>query len=901
MNNTSVPPQGEQYLYDDAAAGAGGPPVSIGVWLKAAWRRKWLMLLLLLLVLGGGVLFTYLQKPVYNATALLSFSERSAGAFRSEGGERVTENFVNAQISLMTRDATLGEIARDPDLALSKAAMFRSEPDLIQALKDRIKILLLKDTTILSVDVQGQDPRLITAIANKVADFQRASVEDSRDASTRGAVLEYVKKMADMSSEMSAINQKIWTRANSAHIPGLTFNEQQKDSRVIVAAFQRQSATLLAQRADTRKQLDQSTADLASAENQFEAECGSLLREIAPEPMQAAAIEALPKPTSAEKPAAAPLAISAAPAQTSGSAAATTAVDVLAATAPAKPADKPSEPAAAKIPVVTAAQFAALYQELLKVEAEAEKASPSAPEPATGNPQAPELAKKRAEIITRIEALRRLFQLQSQSAQDTFQGQAAAQEKVAKQAERISQIEDELEARKLSLTPENYSQDFTVKALQERKATLEAQLETDRAKLNADLASMAKRMEIVPRMMEEAQKIQQLEKSAVALRALRMSRKIYRENYDAIQAALDALTGPLNDILNESEKYTRIEEAYLKMDEWVRDVKLALSQITVTVYEATEPTVPIRPKWPINIALSGLLGMMASFGAVMLLEFSRKTVKTPGDAQRNLGAAVLGVVPHFRGLDFGDEVFSLDALKDPHVVEAFNEVRFYIHAATDGRPPRSILVTSAAAREGKTTVSTLLAHSLARSGEKVLLVDANLRLPYLHLVFQCESRPGLADILNDDAAVPCIRPTGIENLYIMTAGAAGEDGLAWVQPERFAQFVRAAGELFDHVIFDSTSTIGVADVRIMASGVDAVIYVVQADRHNGALVSRGIENIRHARANLIGVVLNNAKYTKGDHYYFRKRALDSSGAGAEAKKAADKEPAETSDEGNGKE
>ena len=181
-------------------------------------------------------------------------------------------------------------------------------------------------------------------------------------------------------------------------------------------------------------------------------------------------------------------------------------------------------------------------------------------------------------------------------------------------------------------------------------------------------------------------------------------------------------------------------------------------------------------------------------------------------------------------------------------------------------------------------------------------MDANLRLPYLHSVFQCDSRPGLADILQNGADVrSCIRTTGIQNLSIMTAGAAGEDGLAWVQPERFAQFVRAAGESFDHVIFDSTSTIGVADVRIMVSGVDAVIYVVQADRHNGALVSRGIENIRHARANLIGVVLNNAKYTKGDHYYFRKRALSSSGASGEAKRATDQEPAETGDEGNGKE
>ena len=932
MNNLSVPPQGEPYLYDDA--GAGAPPVSMGVWFKAAWRRKWLMLLLLALVMGGGALFTRLQKPVYEATALLDYKGgRSPGAFANAtvgGEEQVTQNYVNGQISQMTRDARLGEIARDAELALPRSPMFRGKTDLVEALKDCMKILPVKDTMMLSVSVEGQDPKLVKTIANKAVDLQCASLEDNRERNKNDAVQEYVKKMADMSSDMSASSQRIWTRANSARIPGLIYSDQQKDSHVIVAAFQSQRAALLAQRADIQKQLDQSTAELAFAETQFDEECSSLMRETAPEAMPAAEYEALPKPASAEKPgtekpAAAALA---APARTSGSAAAVTApAGSAAAPTPAKSADKPAtpaalaqtsgsaavtapvgsaatappvksaektaEPAAEKTPMVTAARFAALYQQLLRAEQEEEKAP--------GNPQMTELQKKPAEIMVQIEDLGREFQRQSQPVQENFQEQIAAEERLARQVERISQVELELEARKLSLAAGTYDQDFQVKLLQERKATLEAQYEADRANVNADLQHSVMNRTGLARMQAEGQRIQQLEKSDVSLRALRRSRKSYRENYDAIQAALDALNGPLNDILNESEKYNRIEQAYLKMDEWVRDVKLTLSQITATPYDATEPTIPIRPKWPINMALSGMLGMMASFGVVMLLEFGRKTVKTPTDARRSLGASVLGVVPHFRRLDFGNDIISLDALKDPSVTEAFNEVRFYLHAAGEGEQPRSILVTSAAAREGKTTVSTLLAHSLARSGEKVLLVDANLRLPYLHSVFQCDNGPGLADILRDAAAVPSIRATGIENLHIMTAGAADEDGFAWVQPERFAQFVRAAGEFFDHVIFDSTSTIGVADVRIMASGVDAVIYVVQADRHNGALVSRGIENIRQARGNLIGVVLNNAKYTKGDHYYFLKRALTSSGASGEAKRALGQGPADTGDEGDGKE
>ena len=468
-------------------------------YLRRVWRRKWLGLAVMAVVMGAGVLFTYLQKPVYEATALLAFSERSPGPFRVEGGERVTENYVNAQISLMTCDAVLGEIARDPDLALSRSPVFQGETDLVEAIKDRIKILPLKDTTILSISVQGQDPKLVTAIANKLADFQRASVEDSRDAGTRSAVQEYARKMADVSSEMSAISQIIWTRANSAHIAGLTFDAQQKDSQVIVAAFQGRKTELLAQRAEIQKQLDQSALDLASAEIQFEVECALLLPEAGPEAKLAAKNEAS------------------------------------------------ANPAAENKPMITPAQFAALYRQLVKVETEIEEAAPSIREQVQGNPQLAELEKRRTEIIAQVADLCRRFQPQAQGAQVTFEGQ----------------------------------------------------------------------------------KIQQLEKSAVSLIALRRSRTIYRTKYDVIQAALDALGGPLNDILNESEKFNRLEAAYLKMEEWVREVKLGLSQITVRVYEATEPTVPIRPKWPTNIALSGILGLMASFGVVMLLAIGRKTGKTP--------------------------------------------------------------------------------------------------------------------------------------------------------------------------------------------------------------------------------------------------------------------------------
>jgi capsular exopolysaccharide synthesis family protein len=177
-------------------------------------------------------------------------------------------------------------------------------------------------------------------------------------------------------------------------------------------------------------------------------------------------------------------------------------------------------------------------------------------------------------------------------------------------------------------------------------------------------------------------------------------------------------------------------------------------------------------------------------------------------------------------------------------------------------------------------------------------VDANVRLPYLHSIFHYNGEAGLADVLNNGTDLrSCVRSTEIPNLSLMTAGVVGSDGLGWIQTSRFVKFVRTACESFDHVILDSTSTIGVADARIISCSVDAVIYVVQAGRLNSTLVSRGIENLRQVRAPLLGIVLNNAWYTKGDHYYFSKRALNPSGA---SPRRNGHKPSKSDVEGNGK-
>jgi len=826
-----------------------GEALSLGVYFKAVWRRKWLVVFLIIVITAAGAGYTYLQPPVYETTALLAFSARSPGAFRAGVNERITGNFINTQIPLITRDAFLREIVSDPELGLARASMFQHEPDLVAALKRKLTVAPLKKTDILAISMEGEDASLITLTVNRIADLHRARVESHRESSTAAAVQDHTKKMADMNSQMNAVARKIWSRANSAAIPGLTFGEQQRDGHVIVEAFRRRYDSLLARRAETRKQLDESAAAVAAMEIQFEALCESLLRE-----------GGVP--------------------QEGGR--------------PEQPAAPPAEagPPEEKLVVLTAAELVSIHKGLERLESEIAKARDLPKRNDEDNPYVVILRQRRKELLARLEDFRRKSRMQQYTAHLFEKAQTEVREKVIKLSERIEQIEEVLEMRQLTLTAAGLAQDRATKLLQSKKAALEAEYEAERARLdeNADL---------LPRIRAEAPKIQRIEQGAAYLRALRLTRKIHKDNLKSVQADLDALTPHLTDILNEAAELDRLEQAYQRMDEWVRQVKLALSQIRAVLYDATEPTVPIRPNWQMNIAFSGMLAVMVGFGVAMLLEMSRKTVKTPADVKHELALPSLGVVPHLQSLTARRGVLSLDALRDPAVAETFSEIRFAIHQSRGGNSPRVLLITSATSGEGKSTVATMLAYSLARTGEKVVLVDSNLRAPYLHTVFNCKAAPGLADILHERVSVQsCLRSTGVPNLSLMPAGEHTEDGLAWVQPSELIEFVRAARETFDHVVFDTTSTVGVTDVRVVACSVDAVIYVVQADRRKRHLVSRGLENIRDGKDNILGVILNNAHYTKGDHYHFRKRHINRNGVLAKDAGSHEDEAPDTADAGD---
>ncbi len=904
----------------DALAGSSVP---ISFYFRALWRRKWLVLGVLILALGIGAGYTRMQPKVYTANAQLRFSSRSSGAFRSGMEEGPTGSFVDQQASLIRRLPFLRDkVVNDAEIAseLAGSEMVKDKPtdlEKAQALAERLTVTRDRGANILGITVKGEDKQLITDIVNKIADAHQKRIMDERESGTTTATREYEEKMKVLQGQINDTETKIWNRANSAALTGLHFSEQQKDAAVILETLQRREDALRARRAELLRQRNEGLG-YSEAILRFENLCQQLTDEGGPADSGSAPVA---EDTSHNEPDQAGPAIWAEARDSADGQAvedtrstredtgAPASTERLAANQPEEnePADDMTtvwptqadpvheEPAEEEPQKALAAEARSADEELAPESrtepppsdmATADEAPTEQPQVSVADtlaeisyPSAADIAaiwlklhKATSEAETdeltreRDAKIRELRQAQKR-AREISPKREQAEARLAALEESTQRTQQMLDIRLQSFEPEGAAKDPECVALRKRIELLKDQAETQRKELEAMTQYLAA-------IGAEAEKVSQLQQADANVQAHRLSQQIYEQAEQDIQEQLDALSEPLTDIRNHFAVLSRLKEDHQRMEDWIREVELALSSVDVRVDEAYEPTEPISPSWPLNMAFASTVGLFAGAGVAILLELSRKTIKTPADVRHALGVRPLGILPHYRALDVGRKVLNPNAIRDPIVLETIGELRSSVLAAANRRNVKSFLITSTTAGEGKSTVATLLALAFARGGERTLLVDSNIRLPYLHAVFDAPPTPGLSNLLRAGTnGQSCLRRTSHPYLSLVPAGQAAPDGLSWLHPTRFEEFISAAGEHFDRVVVDCTSTIGVADVRMMATKVDSVLYVVQADRRKRTLISRGVESIRHSGAGLVGVILNNATYTKGDPYHFRKRII----------------------------
>ena len=281
------------------------------------------------------------------------------------------------------------------------------------------------------------------------------------------------------------------------------------------------------------------------------------------------------------------------------------------------------------------------------------------------------------------------------------------------------------------------------------------------------------------------------------------------------------------------------------------------------VAEAATPRDPSGPPRRLLQAASLAFGLLLGIALSFIVETQRPRLRSWTDMARMTGYRVMGRVPASRRLKNRPR----EALADPVVGSAFRTLRANLDREAEDRPLDVIVVTSAEQGEGKTTVSGLLAESIARLGTKVLLIDADLRRPQVARSFKTEDSPGLAQVLRGAVSLEdAIRPGWCEGLYVLPTSVDPEASDLLVR--QFKDITDEARTRYDMVVVDTAPLLGVADARSLASGASGVLLVIAA-RQMGDVVNEAVLALETIKAPVLGVVGNRLRETARAYAYRR--------------------------------
>lgn len=331
-------------------------------------------------------------------------------------------------------------------------------------------------------------------------------------------------------------------------------------------------------------------------------------------------------------------------------------------------------------------------------------------------------------------------------------------------------------------------------------------------------------------------------------------------------------------------------------------VSASLKASNIRVVDSAEPPAkPAKPKIPLNLAVAALLGLGLGISTAFLQERLDDTLKGADDVERLFGLSALALIPSVHSLNGGrpsvrkllDRTLPLNFGHNGHngtasdpaarwhridqvdrgekpqasLVEAFRSLRASVLLSTADHPPGSLLITSTQPGEGKTTVATNLAISLAQLGQRVLLVDADLRFPSLQRLFSAHESLGLVSYLTgqqDWRTAVC--PSGSPGLDLLLCGPVPPNPAELLSSKSMGAFINAAKSEYGFVILDSSPLLALADSRILAALVDGVLLVVKSGATPREQVVQSQSSIRGAGANLIGVALNNVTLHTNGYY-----------------------------------
>lgn len=319
------------------------------------------------------------------------------------------------------------------------------------------------------------------------------------------------------------------------------------------------------------------------------------------------------------------------------------------------------------------------------------------------------------------------------------------------------------------------------------------------------------------------------------------------------------------------------------------DIAAQGSDNNISVIEiAIPPELPIGPRRLMTVFAALFLSTLFGMGLALVLEYLDDSIRSTEEIEQFLQLPALAAIPRIDQLQKrklllvgSDNEPSEDYLAsellihaDPRssLAEAYRHLRTSILLSTAGHAPKSLLITSSLPSEGKTTTATNTAISLAQTGAKVLIIDADMRRPRLHSIFDIDNRAGLSTLLasqlSDAEIDEAVRQDEKSKLFLLTSGPIPPNPAELIGSEQMATLLRMLQNRFTHIVVDSPPIASFTDGVLIASMVDGVILVVHAGKSSKQVVRRSRQLLNEIGAKVFGVVLNNVNLNSQDNYYY---------------------------------
>ncbi len=301
--------------------------------------------------------------------------------------------------------------------------------------------------------------------------------------------------------------------------------------------------------------------------------------------------------------------------------------------------------------------------------------------------------------------------------------------------------------------------------------------------------------------------------------------------------------------------FTKIETERL-------DLKIPRTQM-VSITDYAEPgKAPVKPNKTLNIALGLVFGLVMGIGLAFFIEYLDTSVKTIDDVERTFNAPVLGVIPQNIGY------LAQEGPESKHA-EAYRVLRTNVLFSCKDDKMNSIVVVSAGAGEGKSTTAINLATVFAQAGQRVLIVDSDLRRPTIHKILNVSNNLGLTNyLLKQNSLAEVVQTTNVPMLDFMASGKLPNSSMGILGSAQMKALISELKQRYDFVVFDSPPILGVSDASILASEVDLVIQVIQYRRYPQPMNIRAKQMIEKVGGNYVGIVLNNINMAQDESYYY---------------------------------